>query len=124
MLKSVTSLRRSRGAPGTFGGIFDVPKRQENIAALEDKMAQEGFWDNQEAANKIVTEASHLKSSIQPIIKFNGKVEDIQTLVELVEASDEAEAEEFLAEIRDGLAELAGQIEELEIQSPQRQDGP
>ena len=80
-------------------------------------MAVQGFWDNQEAANKIVTEASHLKGSIQPIIKFNRRIEDVQTLVELVEDSEGEEAEEFLGEIRESVQNLAGEIEELEIQS-------
>ena len=80
-------------------------------------MAVEGFWNKQEAANKIVTEASHLKSSIQPIIKFNKRIEDVQTLVELVEDSEGDEAEEFLGEIRESVEKLMDDIEELEIQS-------
>ena len=80
-------------------------------------MAVEGFWNKQEAAKKIVTEASHLKSSIQPIIKFNKRIEDVQTLVELVEDSEGDEAEEFLVEIRESVEKLMDDIEELEIQS-------
>ena len=80
-------------------------------------MAVDGFWNKQEAANKIVTEASHLKSSIQPIIKFNKRIEDVQTLVELVEDSEGDEAEEFLVEIRESVEKLMDDIEELEIQS-------
>lgn len=80
-------------------------------------MAAEGFWDNQEAANKIVTEASHLKSSIQPIIKFNSRIEDVQTLIELVEDSEGDEADEFLSEIKESVEKLSAEIEELEIQS-------
>lgn len=80
-------------------------------------MAENGFWDHQESANKIVTEVSHLKGSIQPIIKFNGKIEDVQTLVELIEDLDEEEADEYLAEIRDSTAALLKELDELEIQS-------
>ena len=57
-------------------------------------MAVEGFWNKQEAANKIVTKVSHLKSSIQPIIKFNARVDDLSALIELVEDVDEEEADE------------------------------
>jgi peptide chain release factor 2 len=80
-------------------------------------MGENGFWDNQESANKIVTEVSHLKSSIQPIIKFNGKIEDVQTLVELIEDLEEEEADEYLAEIRDSTAALLKELDALEIQS-------
>ncbi|MEX0327017.1 MAG: peptide chain release factor 2 [Puniceicoccaceae bacterium] len=102
---------------GYLWRYLDVPKRQEDIAGLEQQMAAEGFWDNQEAANKIVTEASHLKSSIQPIIKFNSRIEDVQTLIELVEDSEGDEADEFLSEIKESVEKLSAEIEELEIQS-------
>ena len=80
-------------------------------------MGQNGFWDNQEAANKVVTEVSHLKGSIQPLIKFNARTEDIGTLMELVEDSEGEEAEGYLAEIKETLAQLGKQLDELEIQS-------
>jgi peptide chain release factor 2 len=115
--KSVTNWRKSPAGQDTCGGIFDVPKRQENIAELEGKMGENGFWDNQESANKIVTKVSHLKGSIQPIIKFNGKIEDVQTLVELIEDLEEEEADEYLAEIRESTAALLKELDELEIQS-------
>lgn len=110
-------MKKSRAAPDTFGGIFDVPKRQQTIAQLEERMSQQGFWDHQESANKVVTEVSHLKSSIAPLLKFNAKVEDIQTLIELVEDSEESEAEEYIAEIRQTASGLLKDIDTLEIQS-------
>jgi len=42
--------------PVIFGGIFDVPGKKEKIADLESKMGSNGFWDDQESANKVVTE--------------------------------------------------------------------
>ncbi len=80
-------------------------------------MADQGFWDNQEAANKIVTEVSHIKGSIQPLIKFQAKIEDVQTLVELVEDAEAEEAESYTSEIETNVAALAKQIDALEIQS-------
>ena len=80
-------------------------------------MGQNDFWDKQEVANKIVTEVSHLKSGIQPIIKFKLKIEDVETLVELVEDSEGEEAEAFMAEIADSVATLSKEVDALEIQS-------
>ena len=80
-------------------------------------MAEEGFWNNQESANKIVTEVSHLKSSIQPIIKFNARVDDLSALIELVEDLEESEADEYVAEIRDTVTGLRKDLDALEIQS-------
>jgi peptide chain release factor 2 len=116
-LKFAIKSKKSRDARGIYGGIFDVPGRQQQIAEQEQKMGVEGFWDNQESANKIVTEVSHLKGSIQPLLQFNAKVEDMKTLVELVESADEEEAEEYLSEIRDTATSLLTRLDELEIQS-------
>ena len=80
-------------------------------------MAEEGFWDKQEAANKVVTEVSHLKGSIQPIIRFGNKVDDVKTLIELVEDAEGDEAEAYLSEIRETLEGLVKELDELEIQS-------
>ena len=80
-------------------------------------MGQNGFWDNQEAANKVVTEVSRLKGSIQPILKFNARAEDLGTLMELVEDAEGDEAEGYLAEIKETLLQLRKQLDELEIQS-------
>ncbi len=80
-------------------------------------MAVEGFWNKQEAANKIVTKVSHLKSSIQPIIKFNARVDDLSALIELVEDVDEEEADEYIVEIRESIAVLMKDLDKLEIRS-------
>ena len=80
-------------------------------------MAGDGFWNNQEAANKTVTEVSHLKSGIQPLIKFNARLDDVKTLIELVEDAEGEEAEAYVAEIRDTLATLRKDLDALEIQS-------
>ncbi len=80
-------------------------------------MAQEGFWDNQEAANKIVTESSHIKSSIQPLLDFNKQVEDLKALIELVEDVEADEAAEYMDEIQGTVNKLSSDIDELEISS-------
>ena len=80
-------------------------------------MAEDGFWNHQEAANKTVTEVSHLKSSIQPIIKFNARLDDVKTLIELVEDAEGEEAEAYIVEIRDTLVTLRKDLDALEIQS-------
>jgi peptide chain release factor 2 len=117
ILKSAISLKKSHAAPDTSGGIFDVPKQKETIATLEGKMAQQDFWDHQEAANKVVTEVSHIKAKIQPIIKFTARIDDVKTLAELVEDADEGDGEEYLKEIGDSVQKMAVDLDLLEIQS-------
>lgn len=80
-------------------------------------MSEPGFWDRQDAANKVVTEVSHLKSSIQPIIRFHGKMEDLQTLIELVEDAEGEEAEAYADEIGGTAKALLRELDDLEISS-------
>ena len=110
-------MRKSRGAPGISGGIFDVPKRQETIAELEARMGENDFWDDQESANKTVTEVSHLKAGIQPILAFQAKVDDLRTMAELVEDADEEEGAMYLGEMHQTLEPMGKELDELEIQS-------
>jgi peptide chain release factor 2 len=80
-------------------------------------MSRQEFWDNQEAANKVVTELSHLKGKVNPLVQYQSRLEDVKTLLELVEDADEEEAGEYLAEIRDSLKSLRAKLDELELQS-------
>jgi peptide chain release factor 2 len=103
--------------PDTSGGIFDVPTQQERISELESRMGQNDFWDDQEAANRIVTEVSHTKGRIQPIIKYHERLDDVRTMMELVEDAEGEEAEEYLREIRQTVEILVKDLDTLEIQS-------
>ena len=78
-------------------------------------MAQQGFWDHQESANKVVTKVSHTKSGIQPIIKFMARVDDVKTLMELVEDADGEDGQEYLKEIQETTATLRKDLDTLEI---------
>lgn len=109
--------RRSHAGQDIYGGIFDVAKRQETIAELESRMGHNDFWDDQGSANKIVTEVSHLKGSIQPVVKFHEKLGDVQAMAELVEDADESEAGEYLEEMRTTLSGLMEELDALEIAS-------
>lgn len=80
-------------------------------------MGHNDFWDDQESANKIVTEVSHLKGSIQPVVKFHEKLGDVQAMAELVEDADESEAGEYLEEMRTTLSGLTEELDALEIAS-------
>jgi peptide chain release factor 2 len=80
-------------------------------------MSRNDFWDHQEEANKTVTEVSHLKARIQPLLTFNEQLEDIQASMELIEDASAEESEDLVAEIRDSLQKLLKKLDALEIQS-------
>lgn len=101
----------------TFGGFFDVANKQKDIVALEAKMAEPTFWNSQESAQKVISETNRLKTSIAGIIAFKAKLDDLETMQELIADASEDEAELYLGEIVEASARLYAQLDDLEIAS-------
>lgn len=80
-------------------------------------MAESGFWDSQEKAQKVIAEANQNKVVIAPVVAFKAKVEDLKTLAELVEEVSEEEGAEYHKELEQSAEALLEKLDELEIQS-------
>jgi peptide chain release factor 2 len=94
--------------------LFDLPRKIARRKELEDKMGQDGFWDNQEAAQPVIAESKLLKSQIDPFEAAQRTYDDVKTLHELgVEMGDEAS----IAEADQQLAQLEATFDSLELQS-------
>ena len=77
-----------------------------------------GFWDNPEAARKIIGEVNRLKSAVNSAKAFNGEVEDLQAMLELVEESgDDPEVAAMEQEVIDVLERLSPKLDALELSS-------
>ncbi len=96
--------------------FLDVPGKQARIAELEAKMAEQGFWDSQQAAQKVIQESNQLKNIANPQAAFRRKIEDAKTLAELVaETPEGAEAE--VKELGELANALVTEVADLEIAS-------
>ena len=84
------------------------------MAALERQMSRQGFWDNQEAAQKIVTEMKALKSILAPVAELTGRIEDVGVLYEL--AAEEGSTETFEEAVAEA-ERLTGELERLELRT-------
>ena len=71
-------MRRLKSAPDTYGGIFDVDGKTVEIAKFDEKMAAEGFWNDQKAAQEVIAEANKLKRVVNSLTEFRAKLEDAQ----------------------------------------------
>ena len=62
-------------------------------------MADGKFWDNAQAAQKVIGEANAIKAKLDPLKDLEQKIADLKTLKELViEDASESAAKEFQAE--------------------------
>jgi peptide chain release factor 2 len=95
-----------------FGTGFDLPAKISLREQLEKKIAEPGFWDNPEAAQKVVTQLSAVKSLIMPVEDATQSLQDISELMEL---AVEEEDQEALESVCADLEQLADQCDNIEI---------
>ena len=94
-----STLQLSRAACRNSGGTFDVPVLENTIADIEKKMEASDFWNDQNAAQRTVREASRLKGKLHPFLTLESRLQNIEAGVELAREFDDAEsAHEAVAE--------------------------
>lgn len=80
------------------------------IAALQEAGAVPGFWDEQQAAQKVMQEIALLQSEVDEWQTVKGRADELLELLELVEAEEDAELQ---AELVVDVAELSAQVATL-----------
>lgn len=81
-------------------------------------MSEPSFWDEQTAAQKVISEANRLKNTINPSVAFNGEIADMEAMLELVdEMEGDPDEETYQQEIVDTLNRLLPKLDQLELAS-------
>ncbi|MBN9690504.1 MAG: peptide chain release factor 2 [Verrucomicrobia bacterium] len=75
---------------GQLRKFLDVPQAQRRIQECEAQMAADNFWNNQDAAKKVIEESNSLKRRVEPLLQYERRVEDVRVLLELGEAEPPA----------------------------------
>ena len=89
-----------------------MASKEQSIADIQDQMSQEGFWDHQEQANKIMQELKGLKNIVEPFLESVRRVSDAKELLGMGE-DDEA----LNRQLEDEALELKNKIDGLELQA-------
>ena len=104
----------TKSACPSCGGIFDIDAKRETLAALEARMADVSFWNDQESAQQVVQQIKGLKLWVDP---FNGLASRVTTSLELAEMLDAEPDAEMAGELdRDG-AKLREELEAFRLRS-------
>ena len=93
------------------GGFFDVPTRRAELSKLEERASAPNFWDDQEAAQKVLQDRSRLEKKIERQEKFNTEVDDAGVLFEFAE-----EDENSLPELGSLLVRLEHELGQAETE--------
>jgi len=97
-----------------YGGIFDLDRKEREIAELEAKTQGADFWNDNVAAQKVMREINIRREWVELWEEARKRADDISALVELgEEAGDDSMGDELRAEMNI----LAGQIESLEFRN-------
>ena len=78
-------------------------------------MGVPGFWDNNDRAQKHIVKLNTLKRTVQPVVAFRGKIEDVDVMVELVGAASPAERDSNSRELDATVEALVAELDRLEI---------
>ena len=93
--------------------------REKRLGALDQTMAEPGFWDDQESARATIDESNRLKGWVEP---WEGLADQASELEALAELLDEEEDAELAGEFERELLALKKGVEALELKTMLRGD--
>jgi len=93
------------------GGFFDVPKGREELNRIEAQASAPAFWNDQEAAQKLLQERSRLEKKIERQELFQTQIDDASVLFEFAEEDDTS-----IKELRTLLERLQHNLSQAEIE--------
>ncbi|MGJ5814156.1 peptide chain release factor 2 [Paludibaculum fermentans] len=88
---------------------LDIPSKNKQLAVIEETIADPGFWNNQEASQKVMQERKRLEAFVAQDRSVSTLVSDIDTLFELGREGEDIGAE--LAREFDKLRKLVEHLE-------------
>ncbi|MCQ2527158.1 MAG: peptide chain release factor 2, partial [Lachnospiraceae bacterium] len=91
---------------------LDIANKEKRIEELEREMEAPDFWNDPDRANNKMKELKNMKDTIGLSRKLNTQYDDILTLIEL---GDESDDESMVEEVRSELDEFIEELEELRI---------
>ncbi|WP_234293323.1 peptide chain release factor 2 [Fictibacillus sp. FJAT-27399] len=95
-----------------FRGLFDLDNKKAKIAELDEKMSAPAFWDNQNAAQTVISEANGLKEQVNQFEDLNGRYEDLEVAHEMLKEEPDADMQK---ELERDLKELSNALNTFEL---------
>ena len=98
------------------GGFFDAPALAEELAGIETRMTNPGFWDNRESAQKDMERVSELKAKLGPLAQLEARCGDLEILREMaLEEQDSTSRTQASAEVHKEFNSLTNDLEKFEL---------
>jgi peptide chain release factor 2 len=82
-------MRTSAGARRNCGGIFEGAKLEEQLADIDRKVEEPGFWNDQAGAQKVMQRRRRLEDDLTLRDSLKRRGEDLGVLVEFADAGED-----------------------------------
>ena len=105
-------MRSIEGQLKELADALGLDKMKEEIAVLDEKAAQPGFWDDMENSQKVLQMSSALKNKVSAYESLYNDFEDTLTLIEL---GNEEEDSDLLCECREGVERVENELENQKL---------
>ncbi|WP_229740648.1 peptide chain release factor 2 [Ornithinibacillus halotolerans] len=96
-----------------FRGLFDLDSKKARIQELEHDMTAPGFWDDQNAAQTVISEVNGLKNFVNSFENIINQHEDLEVTYELAKEENDRE---LVDELIEELSNLKQEVNDFELQ--------
>ncbi len=105
-----------------WGGVFDIPGKRGQVAALQKKTESTDFWNDPKAAEVFMKNLNGVKSWVTGFDKAFTEVEDLDVLYDFAKESlggsaDETVATEETQELEEAYSKAVEDVEALELRN-------
>lgn len=94
------------------GGIFDLAEKEREVKKLEEQMAAPEFWNDQEAAQKVIESCNALKLWTVPYQELKVRFSDVKELLPEAESLGDGA---LIQELLGSLVDIEKKLSDLEI---------
>jgi len=109
-----TDIQALRDRVTAMAEYLHVDAKRSEVAALDARAAEPGFWDDQSSAQQVMAQASGLRDEIEAYESVVALLEDAEVANELALAEGD---EEMATELGGDIKALCSQIDSLEVNS-------
>ncbi|MEV6107477.1 peptide chain release factor 2 [Streptomyces sp. NPDC051940] len=114
VLDFAEALKDLRTTMESIVAVLDLDKLRGEAAALEERAADPGLWDDPENAQKVTSQLSAVQNQIRKVEELSSRLDDVEVLHELAEAEGDADS---LQEAESELETARKDIDELEVRT-------
>ena len=97
--------------------LFDLEGLREKRDDLEEISSKEGFWNNNEEAQRVLKEKKIIENKIDEYGELENQIEEIELLLQL---AIEEQEESLIPEVKEEYEKYKAKVEELRLRTPHK----